>query len=364
MTDDSEIISLLKDSAQHFIQASAEANSSAQKQTPSALLASMAELGWPGLALSEAKGGSGLGLQAITALTNLFGESALTTPFIGQCILPSILLNHAPDNDFVAMLCNQLNSAEQALAFAWQEQVGQLPSSKSLSVVENGVLNGSKCFVAGASYAQHFLISATIDNQSCLIALDKDAEGISIKTSFNSDMGFADIQLKNVAIAPDAIILQGENADAAINAALNTAQIAVAAQLSGLANGCLEQTLEYIKTRSQFKQLLGSFQAIRHRCADLFMSNKLADSSWQRAVREYGNGSNDLTEQQIHAAKARCADAAFKVAKESIQMHGAMGFTEEAGIGHYMRAAIGLSSWLGSAQQHRHQLMLSSLEEA
>ena len=159
------------------------------------------------------------------------------------------------------------------------------------------------------------------------------------------------------------ILLSGNDAEAAISEALNAAQIAIAAELEGLAKGCLEQTLEHLKTRSQFKQVLGSFQAIRHRCADLFIACRLAESSWRRAVHDYQNGHSTLAQQQIHAAKARCGDTAFKVAKEAIQMHGAMGFTEEAGIGNYMRTTLGLSSWMGSPQRHRHLLMSSTLPE-
>lgn len=357
MNDDSEIITLLQDSAAHFI------NDNQETPSITATLALMGEQGWPSLALSEGHDGSGLGLQAITAMSFLFGQAAYTTPFIGQCVMPAILLNHADKNGLVSTLCEQLSLGETALAFAWQENTGQLPSSASQTTLENGVLNGNKQFVAGAAYAEQLLVSATINGTACVIAINKECEGVSITTEFDSSLGFANISFNNVAIADSNIILQGDIAEIAINKALSAAQIALAAELAGLANGCLSKTLEYIKTRTQFKQALGSFQAIRHRCADMFMANKLADTSWQRAVREYNSGSANLNA-QTHAAKARCADAAFKVAKESIQMHGAMGFTEEAGIGNYMRAALGLSSWLGSAQQHRHELMLSSREEA
>lgn len=358
MTDDTDITRLLTDSAQHFIKDNSNTTEAA------VTLGLMAEQGWSSLALTESLGGAGLGIHTVTAMSHLFGQSAYSTPFIGQCVMPAIVLNHANAAATSAALAQTLAEGEQALAFAWQEHIGQLPAPSAATCFTNGKLNGVKQFVAGAAFAEHFLITATDNNETCVVALPKTTEGLAIDIEFDSALGFATLHLNNVSVPDTAILLRGAAATAAINDSLNTAQIALAAELAGLANGCLAQTLDYIKTRTQFKQALGSFQAIRHRCADMFMANKLADSSWQRAARLADKSQSDSVASQTHAAKARCADAAFKVAKESIQMHGAMGFTEEAGIGRYMRAALSLSSWLGSAQQHRHALMQLSLEDA
>ena len=158
MTEDLEIISMLEASAQHFID-DCQNNNTATDYT--SLLAKIAELGLTGLALPETHGGSGLGLAAICALSRVFGQAALTTPFIGQCVLPSLILAKTDvNNSQVASLCEQLNSASASLAFAWQEQANQHCGLNCDTQFNDDQLSGSKRFVAGAIAADHLLVSA------------------------------------------------------------------------------------------------------------------------------------------------------------------------------------------------------------
>jgi 3-oxochol-4-en-24-oyl-CoA dehydrogenase len=132
--------------------------------------------------------------------------------------------------------------------------------------------------------------------------------------------------------------------------------VAQSARLAGIASACLAKTVDYVKARSQFGKPLGSFQAIQHRCVDLHIETQLADATWRHALRRYllepAMAQSSCT---ASAAKARCAGVALAVTKAAIQMHGAIGFTEEGGLGRYIRAALYDSAWLGGPLLHRRR---------
>lgn len=352
-SEQQELITMLEDSARYFIKDHCQ-----QATNNDALWPAMAELGWLALALPESHQGAGLGLAEITALTRLFGLSALSTRFVSQCILPSYILAKADiNNDAVQALCESLSEGRQNLTLAWQEQRGQTEYLAIHSKLdENFVLQGNKCFVPSCDNAEQILVTAEMNHEKVIVVVDRSLAGVTIDIDFQSPLGFGNIHFDQVKLNPAAILLRGETAEQALNNSIHAGQLAVAAELEGLASGCLEKTLDHIKTRKQFKQSIGSFQAIRHRCVDLLMATRLAESSWRRAVR---NSKLEPAEQleQIYAAKSRAADTAFKVAKESVQMHGAMGFTEELGLGSYMRSALALAPWLGAARPLRQQLL-------
>lgn len=352
-SEQQELITMLEDSARHFIK-----DHNQHSANNDALWPAMAELGWLALALPESHQGAELGLAEITALTRLFGLSALSTRFVSQCILPSYILAKADaDNDLVQALCQSLSAARQHLTLAWQEQRGQ-PDYLAINsrLDKDFVLQGQKCFVPGCDNSEQFLVSAKMNNETVIIAVDRSLPGITIDIDFQSPLAFGNIHFNKVKLSEAAILVRGKPAEQALSNSIHAGQLAVAAELEGLASGCLEKTLDYIKTRKQFKQSIGSFQAIRHRCVDLLMATRLTESSWRRAVRNTRLEPADQLE-QIYAAKSRAADTAFKVAKESVQMHGAMGFTEEVGLGNYMRSALALAPWLGAPRPLRQQLL-------
>lgn len=356
MDTENELLAMLETSAGQFI-----AQQLDSKPSTEALWQGMADVGWLGIALPESHGGLGLGLEAITSLSRLFGQSAFTTRLIGQAVMPAVLLAAVEDNHpALASLTETLVSGENTLAVAWQEAVGNAQPVQMGSELVAGKLNGKKRFVAGADSAAHFLVSCQMGGSTAVVLVSRTATGVAVNLPFESNLGFGELTLTDVAVNDNALLLTGDAANTALATCIQYGQVALAAELEGMASGCLAKTVDFLQTRKQFNQALGSFQAIRHRCADLLIGTRLAQSSWRRAVADYRPESTNL---QIHAAKARCADAAFNVAKEAIQMHGAMGFTEEAGIGNYMRGAISLGSWLGSPQQHRQQLLKISQGE-
>lgn len=342
LSEQQELIRLLQDSARHF-----SADIKTDDIASLHVWQQFAAMGWLALPIPESLGGAGLGAAEIAALSRVFGETGVGTRFISQCVLPGTVLAHSQASD----ICTAFIAAETTIALAWQEQSPSIDPLAISCQISKHCLSGQKLFVAGADIANHFLVSARDGDELIVALVQRDAAGVSIDIGARTEQGLAKLSFNNVKLEADAILLRGPQAEAALQKSLQTAQIAIAAELEGLADACLQATLAYISTRKQFKQAIGSFQSIRHRCADLLITNRLAASSWRRAVAEFDDP------HRANAAKARCGDSAIKVAKEAIQMHGAMGFTEEAGIGNYMRRALSLSAWLGSPRLHRGQLL-------
>ena len=355
MRENDEIITMLEESAQRFLQ-------DLQGSSGIDLWPRMAEQGWLALALPESHGGAGLGLSVAASLIRLFGQHAVANDFIAQAVMPgSILAKVSPQQPMLEALCEGLVSGECRITLAWQEEIDQLVPGLPNTHFSDGVLNGQKCFVPAATSASHFLVTAVAAGEMVIVLVDRDADGLTMRSQ-SADADVVSLQFSNTPVSEESVWLRGIEAERALQSSLQWGRVAVAAELEGLASGCLQKTLEYIKTRMQFNKAIGSFQAIRHRCADLLIDIQLAEHSWRNAATLFELNDGD-TQCASSAAKSRCADVAFKVAKESVQMHGAMGFTEEAGIGSYMRSSIRLGAWLGSTQQHRRLMIQSELSK-
>lgn len=352
MTEQDELVMMLQDSALRFLQDQSE-----RPTDEAAVWKTMSELGWLGLCLPESHGGAGLGADAICTLTRAFGRYAFNTRYVGQCVMSSLILGAVDcDRTDIATLCESLIAGSATVSVAWQERLAQLDATDPATTLAGRSLSGTKRFVAGADQSEAFLVSAVQADEPIVLLVSGESPGLSITIQYDSFGGFGELAFENVSIDNAAVLLRGASALAVLERCLQISRLALAAELEGLASGCLEKTVEHLKTRKQFGHALGAFQALRHRCADLLIETRLAESSWRRAAAMCC-AENPASRYEINSAKARCADAAFAVAKEAVQMHGAMGFVEETGIGSYLRNAVTRGAWLGSSKQHRSQLV-------
>lgn len=322
----------------------------------SSLWRDIAALGWTGLLLPESLGGSGLGLSEATVLCEVMGERLFAEPFVGCCVMPSLLLAQAEASPASEQLANWLCSGERLLTLAWQEQPGQLQPDAIECKVEDGRLTGRKAFVVGCEPQAVLLVSAIEQGQTVIVAVAADAPGVRIE-SFAAGIGAQyHVEFEQAPLLFAQPLLKGPSAMAALQLTLAGGRIALAAELAGQAAGCLQQTLDFVSQRYQFDRPLGSFQTVQHRCVDLSIEQTLAQASWQHALACYEQAPLvPLTQAAISAAKARCAQAAVTTGKQAVQLHGAMGFAEEVDIGLYLRAAMFGCVWLGSVWDHRRQ---------
>jgi alkylation response protein AidB-like acyl-CoA dehydrogenase len=138
------------------------------------------------------------------------------------------------------------------------------------------------------------------------------------------------------------------------------ARVAASAQLSGIARGCLLATTDYVSQRTQFNRTLSAFQSVSHRCADMLVGVELSDAVWRFAAAEVSVAKQPESLACVYAAKARSGDVALTTGRTAVQLHGAMGFTEECAIGLYLRAAMQYSSWLGAPAAMRRLFLARS----
>jgi alkylation response protein AidB-like acyl-CoA dehydrogenase len=358
---DQSLSAMLRQSAEDFLTGSHSPSRlrgwiGRARPVESSLWRDIAALGWTGLLLPDSLGGSGLGLGEATVLCEVMGERLFAEPFVGCCVMPSLLLAHAEAGPASEQLANWLCSGERLLTLAWQEQLGQLQADVIECKVEQGRLTGRKVFVVGGEPQAVLLVSAIEHGQTVIVAVAADAPGVRVE-AFAAGIGAQyHVEFDQAPLLFAQPLLKGQPAIDALQLSLAGGRIALAAELAGQAAGCLQQTLDFVSQRFQFDRPLGSFQSVQHRCVDLSIEQTLAQASWQHALACYEQAPlAPLTQAAISAAKARCAQTAVTTGKQAVQLHGAMGFAEEVDIGLYLRSAMFGSVWLGSVWDHRRQ---------
>lgn len=364
-TDLDDTLALLGNSAADWLAgptASARPRGSlgAVRPVDRALRREMAGLGWIGMALPEALGGVGLGLSEALVLTEAFGRHAFPEPFIATAVMPEFLLAAAGAGSGADSLAALHLKAERWLSLAWQERAGEIGGVAAIAPqtrLEGQRLSGSKCFVPAVEGDTVLLVSAKRGDETVIVAVDAAQAGVVVEPRAAGDGGsLAGVRFASAAIRSEGVLLGGCAAEAALARAIEAGTLASAAHLAGLATSCLDKTVTYVSGRRQFGRAIGSFQSVQHRLVDLYTANRLAAASWRHALHAFNSGAPDAR-RAISAAKARCADAALNAGRTAVQLHGAMGFTDEADIGLYLRAAVFHAAWLGNATQHRRRFV-------
>lgn len=302
------------------------------------ILREMAENGWIGLALPEADGGSGLGAPEYCAIQEVLGAALVPEPFTAAVLAARLLKGKH--------LAQQL-SGEKLLLTAWQEAGNPLDSGAEATRIEEERVTGRKRFVPMAAGADGYLVTAS----QRMMLLDPGASGLSVNFIPTIDGGhFGELTLKDV---------PGEELPLDFNAlknAIDEAALATAAYLLGVAERAFEMTLEYLGTRKQFDKVIGSFQALQHRAVDLKLQLSLTRASLNNAAAIWESGaSHQQRRVAVSQAKIRASETASLVTREAIQLHGAIGYTDEYDVGLYLRKAMTLANLYGSVAAHRRR---------
>jgi len=359
-----DLIALLTDSAAGFLATEHEfGRLRVLRETPAGfdreMLGKLATMGWLGLRVPEAAGGAGLGIEVAAALAEVLGKVLLPEPFILCAVMPAALLAASAEGAQRNALLSGIASGELVVAptlFERLDQIDPLPIATRLDPRGDAfVLNGTKLFVLSA--VDRYLVSARCDGETVLVAMAADAAGIARSERRMTDGTMAcDIGFVDVAVGADAILARGAAAEAALAGAIAEGVLAASAQLCGIAAGAMEISLAYLRQREQFGRPIGSFQALQHRAVDLLLQIELAGAAWRNAARRYAEDPGaEASLAAVSAAKARCSDVALLVSRASIQFHGAIGFTDEADIGFFLKAAMRFAPMLGNASRHRHR---------
>jgi len=317
----------------------------------SAVMREIAEAGVLGVMAPEAAGGLGMGLKAGGVIATEVGRALAPEPVVPVVALAIGMLHRLCPDD--AGLAGAI-AGDSVAALAWQERGPRGLADDMACRFDGTALHGTKAWVAGASSAEQILVVAVTDNGPALVRVAHDGAGVSLTPNRQSDgSALLDITFDG---AKAELLAEGPQVGAALEAAVADATALAAAELVGVAGKAFEVTLEYLKTREQFGKPIGSFQAIQHRAVDMNLQLEIASAAVTEALALIETAPDTATRnQQASRAKARACSAAQKITRESIQMHGAVGYTDEFDIGLYLNRAMVLTAWLGDAATHRRR---------
>ncbi len=324
--------------------------------------AQMAELGLIGALFSEDVGGFGGKGFDIAIIFEELGRGLVVEPFLPTLLAGTVL---ADGGESVGGIIEQAISGETLIAFAHGE-----PNSRyDIAHVETAakkdgdgwVLNGNKAVVMGGDSADHLVLSARISGDAAdedgisLFLVPADADGVS-RRGYGTVDGYraAEISLDGVKVGGDALIGEEGKGYSALAKATAAGTLAVSAEALGAIDVAIDMTLDYLKTRKQFGVVIGKFQALQHRMADMMTEREMIRSN---IVNAAGHLEGEERDWHVSAAKQLIGRSGRMIAEEAIQMHGGIAMTWEYAAGHYSKRIVMIDHLFGDVDHHTERLI-------
>jgi alkylation response protein AidB-like acyl-CoA dehydrogenase len=312
-----ETLDLLSDVAASFARRDGDRVRAARGSVDRDMWRRFGDNGWLGILVD-----TDLGLDAVVIVARALGRGAFHEPFVAGGVLAPLLVADEPE------LLAAVLSGEQLVGVGWQPVR-----------VDGGRLTGTSRFV-GLAGADAYVVAGD-DGGLYLVNQEASPPDSLADGTRSAVLEFDGAPARRLAPAD-------------LDAALDIARVAVAAELVGLADGALEMTLEFLRQRKQFGVPIGSFQALQHRAVDTWIQRELAGAALDAAVAVFLDPDSTPRARAAAAssAKARAAIAGPLVGKAALQLHGAIGYTDEYDVGLYLNRALTLAPWLGNAAEH------------
>jgi alkylation response protein AidB-like acyl-CoA dehydrogenase len=325
----------------------------------------MAELGWAGIVLPEQYGGAGLGYVDLMVVMEELGRGLVPEPMLSSVLLGANTLLLGGSDEQKKTHLPKAAAGEELLALAQQE-----PRSRyDLAHVETRAekagagwrLTGEKIQVLDGAAADVLIVSVRTSGAPrdaggvTLFLVSRGADGLGVERQSRVDArGAALVRLDGVEVDAAAVIGEVGGGVALLQRVIDRATIALTAEMLGAMSVAFDTTLDYLKTRQQFGKVIGSFQALKHRAARLYMEIELARSLVMAAHAAVDAGKSEPEIARLASmAKARLSDAFVLVANEAVQMHGGIGMTDEHDIGFFLKRARAAEILFGDATFHR-----------
>ncbi len=319
----------------------------------------MVELGWAGITIPEEFGGLGFGYMGMGVVMEECGRTLAASPLFATAVLGSSAILHGGSQEQKAELLGQIAAGELLLALALEETPHHSPYGAAATAEKSGdgyKVTGSKKFVLDGHVADKIIVVARSSGNAgdrdglALVMVDRESDGVSVTRTIMADSrNAANIEFEG---ASGALLgEEGKGADV-LDKVLDSGRILLAAEMLGGIQECFERTVEYLKTREQFGVPIGSFQALKHRAAQMFCEVELSKSVVLEALSALDEDSDQVAE-LASLAKARLNDTYNLVSSEGIQMHGGIGMTDEYEIGFFMKRSRVCEHTLGSSAFHR-----------
>ncbi|MAA88234.1 MAG: acyl-CoA dehydrogenase [Haliea sp.] len=318
-------------------------------------------MGWPGIAIPEAYGGLGYGYTGLGLVLEQVGRHLSPVPLQSTVLLGGTLINELGSEAQKQSLLPAVAAGELHVSLALQEGPQHAPEDTALKAEVAGAgyrLQGGKCLVLDALAAQQFVVIARTSGvpgdsaglTAFLVAAD--AVGLTVEQrSLVDSRGVGALELNGVDVAASAVLGEVDAAWNGLTRSLDIANIGLAAELLGVATEAFERTVEYLKERKQFGKVIGSFQGLQHRAAELFAELELARSIVLKALQAVDAGDPQLP-LLASAAKAKLCEVAQRATNEGIQMHGGIGMTDEYDIGFFIKRARVAQHTFGDYNYH------------
>ena len=323
----------------------------------------MAKLGWLGIIFAEEDGGAGLGYTELMVVLEELGRGLLPEPMLSSVVLGGTALRLGGSRSQRRTLLPQLIGGELLLALAYQETRGRYNplhvETRAEPTASGWSLSGEKQQVLDGYGAEYFVVSARTSGATTdasgitLFLLDHNAARLSLERQWRIDSrNAAIVRLDGVAAGHDDTLGEVDHGGELLRAVIDHATIGLCAEMLGSMTAALDMTLNYLKTRVQFGVPIGSFQALKHRAAKMYIETELARSAVMAAHHAL-DAQRSTIPHLASLAKARCSDAFVLVANETLQMHGGIGMTDEHDAGFFLKRARAAEVTFGDAAYHR-----------
>jgi alkylation response protein AidB-like acyl-CoA dehydrogenase len=322
-----------------------------------------AEMGWLGVSIREEDGGVGGDAFDTLLLMEAFGRALVVEPYLSSVVLGAGILADTGNAEQRAAWLPAVAAGEKLLAFAHAEPAARYAASHvETKAARDGAgwrLDGFKSVVLNAATADALVVSARTAGGSrdaagvSLFLVDRKAPGVTLRAYATQDGGrAADVRLEGVRVGDDARLGNAGEALEAIERAIDRANAALCAEALGIVDALNAATLEYLKTRRQFGQPIGRFQALQHRMADMTIKASEARSMAIVAAAALRNPDALERKRRVSAAKALVGQAARFVGEQAIQLHGGIGVTDELIVSHWFKRLTMINATFGDSDFH------------
>ena len=321
----------------------------------------MVDLGWSGILVPEEYGGFDFGMVGMGSILEEMGKMLTPSPLFSTGVLGASLISLGGNDKQKQTYLPQIVDGSITTALALEEGNRHSPLSINTEAKKDGknyTLTGNKTFVIDGHSSNLLIVAARTsgsENDSSGITLflvDPSIDGVEVnKTSMVDSRNSANITLNEVIVSLDDVLGEENNGAALLEEVLDRAQIAISAEMLGNATQAFDITLEYLKERKQFGAVIGSFQALQHRAAEMYSELELTKSSVIAACVAADEQSNDLR-RMASLAKFKAGETNHLVTNEAVQMHGGVGVTDEYDVGLYLKRARVTEQIFGNSEYH------------
>lgn len=329
----------------------------------------MAEMGWAGIAIAEEFGGLGYGYTGLGLVLEQAGRNLTASPLQSTVLIGATAVSELGSTAQKEALLPAIAAGDTLVTLALQEGPHHAPTHIACKATASDggyVLDGTKTLVLDAHRADHFVVIARSagshgdEHGLSAFLVPADTAGLTVERRSMVDSRNAGVvHLQAVHVPSSALMGEEGAAWAGLSRTLDIANIGLASELLGIATEAFERTVAYLKERKQFGRVIGSFQGLQHRAAELFAELELSRSIVLRALQAIDAGDEDLP-LLASAAKAKLCEVAQRATNEGIQMHGGIGMTDEHEIGFFIKRARLAQHTLGDYNYHLDRYALLS----